>query len=181
MTTKNEAIQFDGKGASFAKYLNEDVRLIVESTGKQVANIVEMVNQVNLDKDVIKAYCDEFASVLKANGKDDNTVKALKSARKCILDFSCGLRKGQEDQKKWTAKNCKQQLNDLSKEAGSINSLAKLCREAVTDEQDDDQVWDFVEKFNKLLEKAADEGTDPKVVADAMQQALEIYKQDQAA
>ena len=74
MTTKNEAIQFDGKGASFAKYLNEDVRLIVESTGKQVDNIVEMVNQVNLDKDVIKAYCDEFASVLKANGKDDNTV-----------------------------------------------------------------------------------------------------------
>ena len=180
MTTKNEAIQFDGKGASFAKYLNEDVRLIVESTGKQVDNIVEMVNQVNLDKDVIKAYCNEFASVLKANGKDDNTVKALKSARKCILDFACGLRKGQEDQKKWSLKNCKIQINDFAKEAGSINALAKLCREAVTDEQDE-QVWDFVEKFNKLLEKAADEGTDPKVVADAMQQALEIYKQDQAA
>jgi len=180
MTTKNEAIQFDGKGASFAKYLNEDVRLIVESTGKQVDNIVEMVNQVNLDKDVIRAYCDEFASVLKANGKDDNTVKALKSARKCILDFSCGLRKGQEDQTKWTGKYCKMMLNNFVKDAGSINSLAKLCREAVQDEQPD-ELWDFVEKFNKLLEKAADEGTDPKVVADAMQQALEIYKQDQAA
>ena len=164
----------------YAKYLNQDVALVVESTGKQVDNIVEMVNQVNLDKDTIKAYLSDFDSSLKAAGKDDNTVKALKSARKAILDFSCGLRKGQEDGKKWSVKNCKNMINEFGKEAGSINALAKLCREAVNDEQDE-QVWDFVEKFNKLLEKAADEGTDPKVVADAMQQALEIYKQDQAA
>lgn len=165
---------------SYAKYLNQDVALVVESTGKQVANIVEMVNQVNLDKETIKSYLDEFASCLKAAGKDDNTVKALKSARKAILDFSCGLRKGQEDGKKWSIKNCKTMLNELAKEAGSINALAKLCREAVEDEKPEEH-WDFVEKFNKLLEKAADEGTDPAVVAEAMKQALEIYKQDQAA
>lgn len=159
MTTKNEAIQFDGKGASFAKYLNEDVRLIVESTGKQVENMVEMVNQVNLDKNVIKAYLEEFASILKANGKDDNTVKALKSARKAILDFSAGLRKGQLDNSElWSNGEGKRMIVDDFKNAGSINALAKLCREAVDDNSTNQKPWDLGEKMNALIEKAFEEG-----------------------
>ena len=164
----------------YVKYLNRDVELVVESTGKQVDNIVEMVNQVNLDKDSIKAYLNDFASCLKANGKDDNTVKALKSARKAILDFAHGLRKGQEDTKKWSVKNCKAMLNEFSKEAGSINSLAKACREAVNDETPE-ELWDFVQKFNKLFEKAADEGTDPALIAQALAEAAKAYQGEMAA
>lgn len=159
MSKTNEAIQFDGKGASYAKYLNEDVRLVVESTGKQVENIVDMVNQVNLDKDVIRAYCDDFASMLKASGKDDGTVKALKSARKCILDFGAGLRKGQLDNPElWSNGEGKTMIVNEFKNAGSINQLAKLCREAVDDNDDTPKPWDLGEKMNALIEKALEEG-----------------------
>lgn len=169
MTTKNEAIQFDGKGASFAKYLNEDVRLVVESTGKQVDNMADMVNLVNLDKDVIKAYCEEFASMLKANGKDDDTVKQMKATRKCILEFGAGLRKGQlENPEKWSKGEGKRMIEEhLRKEAGSLNQLAKLCRDA-TKLEEPEKPWDLGEKLNALLEKAHEEGYTQKDVYKAL-------------
>jgi hypothetical protein len=158
MSKSNEAIQFDGKGASYAKYLNEDVRLVVESTGKQVDNMADMVNQVNLDKDLIKAYCDEFASMLKANGKDDDTVKQMKATRKCILDFGAGLRKGQLDQPElWSKGEGKQMIEQhFRKQAGSLNQLAKLCRDATAIEEPP-KPWDLGEKMNALIEKALEE------------------------
>ena len=159
MTTKNEAIQFDGKGVSYAKFLNTDVSLIVESTdGKQVSNMVEMVNQVNLDKDIIKGYCSEFESMLLAAGKDKQIIKALKSARKCVLDFALGIRKKQQAQPElWENGEGKTMIVKEFKGAGNINALAGLCREAEGDEEAP-KPWDLGEKLNALLEKAYEEG-----------------------
>ena len=177
MTTKNEAIQFDGKGASFAKYLNEDVRLVVESTGKQVDNMADLVNQVNLDKDIIKAYCDEFASMLKANGKDDSTVKQMKATRKCILDFGAGLRKGQLDQPDlWSNNEGKKMVHEFfRKEAGSLNQLAKLCRDATASEEDP-KPWDLGEKLQALIDKANEEGYSNADIAKALKELTTVPK-----
>jgi hypothetical protein len=159
MTTKNEAIQFDGKGASYAKYLNTDVDLIVKSTdGKQVANMVDLVNSVNLDKDIIKGYCDEFNSMLLAAGMDKGTIKALKSARKCVLDFALGIRKKQQAQPElWSNGEGKTMVVQEFKGATNINALAGLCREAEGDEEPP-KPWDLGEKLNALIEKAYEEG-----------------------
>jgi len=159
MTTKNEAIQFDGKGASYAKFLNTDVELIVNSTdGKQVDNMIDMVNSVNLDKDIIKAYCADFDSMLLASGRDKKSIKALKSARKCILDFALGIRKKQQEQPElWGNGEGKTMVVQEFKGATNINALAGLCREAEGDEAQPKK-WDLGEKMNALIEKAFEEG-----------------------
>ena len=171
MTTKNEAIQFDGKGASYAKYLNADVLLVMESTGKQVDNMADLVNQVNLDKVVIKAYCEDFASVLKANGKDDDTIKQMKATRKCILEFGAGLRKGQlEAPEKWSEGEGKRMIEEhFRKDAGSLNQLAKLCRDA-TKSEEPEKPWDLGEKMNALIEKAFEEGYTDKDIEKAFKE-----------
>ena len=154
---------------TYAKYLNEDVALVVSSTGKQVENIAAMVNQVNLNKDVIKSYLADFESALKANGKDDNTVKALKSARKAILEFSCGLRKQQLDNPElWSKGEGKKMVKEFAKQAGSINALAKQCREACADEQEA-PAWILEEKLAKLIEKAYEEGYNNEEIHKAIQ------------
>lgn len=163
MSKKNEAIQFDNRGASYAEYLNTDVELVVGATdGKQVANMVEMVNQVNLDTDIIKGYCEEFASALIAQGIDKGSVKALKSARKCILDFALGVRTKQiRNVEKWSNGEGKEMIVDWFKDAGSINQLAGHCRKAEEDEDENappKAPWDLGLELQKFIDKAEDEG-----------------------
>ena len=163
MSKSKEAIQFDNRGASYAEYLNTDVELVVGSTaGKQVANMVEMVNQVNLDTDLIKGYCDEFASALVAQGIDKGSVKALKSARKCILDFALGVRTKQvRNAELWSNGEGKAMVVDTFKDAGSINQLAGKCREAEDDNDEnapDKAPWDLGLELQKFIDKAEGEG-----------------------
>jgi len=179
MPTKNEAIQFDGKGASYVSFVNTAVDLIADSTdGKQVDNMVAMVNQVNLDADIIKGFCNDFASGLLAKGIDKDSVKALKSAHKCILDFALGVRKKQQDKPElWSNGEGRQLIVEEFKGASSINNLAKECRKAESDEEEE-KPWVLEEEVGKLLERAHKEGYTLAEFTEVIKKLTEI---DQAA
>ncbi len=174
MSSKNEAIQFDNRGASYAAYLNTDVELVIGSTdGKQVSNMVDMVNHVNLDTDLIKGYCEDFASALIAQGSDKGSVKALKSARKCILDFALGVRTKQvRNAELWSNGEGKAMIVDFFNDAGSINQLAGKCRDA-EDDNDEAKVekpWDLGLELQKFIDKAEGEGHSIADIAKALKE-----------
>jgi len=154
---------------NFDAYLNADVESTLQTQEKltsHVENMKNLVNDVNLTKEIITAYLKAFESAVIAGGMKKESVKVLKSNRKCILEFAIGLRKGQEDKAFWTAKACKDMALGLADGAPDIAGYAKACRQALQDEAEP-KVWILEEKLAKLIEKALEEGYSGKDIEKA--------------
>jgi formyltetrahydrofolate synthetase len=156
---------------SINQFLNNDVEATIAAHNagtSHVDNMAAMVNAVNLDADLIKEYLKGFESACIAAGMPKTSVKVLKSNRKCIMEFSVGLRKGQDDKAFWTAEACKKMAVEFAKEASDLSDYAKKCREAINDEKDDEKEFNFKAKLEKLVEKAVEEGYTPDEIEFAM-------------
>jgi len=155
------------KAKTIAQFLNNDVTMTLASHkagASHVDNMVSMVNAVNLDADLIKEYLKGFESACIAQGMPKTSVKVLKSNRKCIMEFSIGARKGQEDKEHWNSEACIKMACELGAEASDLSDFAKKCREAVGDEKPEAE-FNFEQKLDKLIEKAQEEGyTDDQIV-----------------
>ena len=144
---------------NFDKYLNADIHATLAAQTQltsHVENMKELVNGVNLTKESIAEYLEAFESAVIAGGMKKESVKVLKSNRKCIMEFSIGARKGQEDKDFWTAKACKEMAVSLASDATDIASYAKACRQAVADDAAP-KAWVLEEKLAKLIDKALEE------------------------
>ncbi len=162
------------KEVTMAQILNQDVELtMLKAKGdtSHVETLMAAVNVVNLSKDGIKEYVDGYASAVIAQGMHKDSVKVLKSNRKCILEFAAGLRKGQEDKEIWNTENCLAMAMELGKEAGDVSGFAKACRQAVADEKPEPE-WKLDEKLAKLIEKAREEGYSDKDIQAVFKQAM---------
>ena len=158
------------KNSNFDQYLNADVEATLATQEKltsHVENMKNLVNDVNLTKESITEYLKAFESAVIAGGMKKESVKVLKSNRKCILEFSIGERKGQEDKAFWTAKACKDMAVSMAADASDIAGYAKACRQALQDEQDP-KAWILEEKLAKLIEKALEESYTMKNIEDAL-------------
>lgn len=158
------------KANTMTTLLNADVELtLLKAKGdtSHVENMVAAVNGVNWTAELIKEYVDGFASAVLAAGMSKDSVKVLKSNRKCILEFSAGLRKGQEDKAFWTDKACKKMAVELGTQAPDISGYAKACRKALQDEAPEKE-FNFKEKLEKLVIKACEEGYTPEEIEFAM-------------
>ena len=146
---------------NFDKYLNNDIHatLVAQTQlSSHVENMKSLVNDVNLTKEAIAEYLKAFESAVLAGGMKKESVKVLKSNRKCIMEFSIGARKGQENKGFWTAKACREMAVELSSKASDIASYAKLCREAISDEGDEKpKAWILEEKLANLIDKALEQ------------------------
>jgi hypothetical protein len=162
---------------NYAKYLNTDVELVANTNdGTQIENMVNLVNNVQLDKDVIKAYLTEWESCLVALGKTKEQLKPLKSARKAILDFAAGLRKEQLAKPElWGNGEAKRMIPEIAKESGYLNEFATKCRQACKDEEDA-PIWNLEEKLGKLIEKALEEGYNAAEIKAAMTKAAKTVQ-----
>ena len=144
---------------TITKYLNTDVEATLATQEKltsHVENLKNLVNDVNLTKELIAEYLKGFESAVLAAGMQKESVKVLKSNRKCILEFSIGARKGQEDKEFWNSEACKSMAVGLAEQASDIASYAKACRQALKDEEEP-KTWVLEEKLVKLIEKALEE------------------------
>jgi len=163
---------------TITQFLNNDVETTIAAHNAGVShvdNMAAMVNAVNLDADLIKEYLKGFESAVLAAGMPKTSVKVLKSNRKCIMEFSVGLRKGQEDKEFWTPESCKKMAVEFSREAGDLSDYAKKCREALNDEKPE-ETFNFHDKLLKLIDKAQEEGIDVETIILDMDGVLQQLK-----
>lgn len=157
--------------AKIDKFLNNDVQMTIataKASASHVENIVALVNSVNLDKETITSYLKGFESAVLAAGMSKASVKVLKSNRKCIMEFSVGMRKGQEDKEFWNPEACKKMAVELGKEASDISDYAGKCRKALTDEEPEPE-FNFEKKLDALIEKAYENGYEDQQITEILQ------------
>ena len=158
MTTKKT----DLNKLSLTALLNFDVDTSVELANKATPindTILAVAQAIEPTKEAVQKYVDEWASMCKAKGMSPASIKGLKSNRKCVLDFACSLRAGQENKEKWSYDNCQKMVKALREESEDIAAYAKKCREAIKDEEDEkEDDFDFKAKFEKLANKALENG-----------------------
>ena len=159
----------ESKAQNLESFLNKDVELTlaaVKTGTTHCQNMSDLVNAVNLTKASIKEYVDGFASAAIAGGMTADSVKVLKSNRKCILEFSCALRKGQEDKLLWSGENCKKLVTGFAEKASDIASLAAECRKQINAENDDEteSAYDLAKQLAKFQEKASDAGYNAEAI-----------------
>ena len=159
---------------SITQFLNNDVTMTLASHKAGVShceNLIAMVNAVNLNSSLIDEYLKGFESACIAQGMSKNSVKVLKSNRKCIMEFSIGARKGQEDKELWNPEACKQMAVELGMTSSDISDYAKACRQALSDEKPEPE-FDIEKEFRKLIEKAKEKGADEKKIRAAFNKGL---------
>lgn len=152
----------DMSGMTLTALLNFDVDTSVElekASNPINDTILAVAQLIEPTEAAVQKYVDEWASACKAKGMHPSSIKGLKSNRKCVLEFACGLRDGQEDKEIWSYENCQTMVKQLRENASDIHNYAKLCREAIKDEQpEQEEEFDFKKKFEKLYQKAIEFG-----------------------
>ena len=166
------------KNSNFDQYLNADVQMTIATHNASVShvdNMAALVNGVNLDANLIKEYLKGWESACLAAGMPKTSVKVLKSNRKCIMEFSVGLRKGQEDKDFWNHEACKKMAVEFARDASDLSDYAKKCREALNDEKPEEE-FNFLDKLTKLIDKAQEEGLDKDSLLIDLAEAVLIVK-----
>lgn len=160
--------------ATYSKYLNQDVDM---SKGQQALslNLRDAILSGSVTVDNFKAYLKDYESAMKAAGRNEDSVKVMKSQRKFIFDFAFGLRKEQKaDPEMWTADANAQLIEAKATEAGSLSQYVKLLKETLSDEKPEKE-FNFEAELAKLIEKAQKNEVKPNAIKAALnKQAKEI-------
>lgn len=155
--------------SDFIKYLNADVDMSVAQQSLSL-NLAEAVLSGAVTKDNFKEYLKSYQSAMTAQGRNEDSVKVMKSQRKFIFDFAFGLRKEQKDNPEfWTADANARILEQEAANAGSLSLLIKALKSILNDEKDDaPKAFDFAAELAKLVEKAEAEGMKPNAIKSAL-------------
>ena len=155
----------------YAAHLNADVDMSI-SQQSLALNLRDAVLEGAVTADNFKAYLTDYASAMSAQGRNEDSVKVMKSQRKMVFDFAFGLRKEQKAAPEmWTLDITKRILDEKAQAAGSLSQLVKLLKEAMSDEKeegDDDKPFDFEAELVKLIAKAQKKDIKPNAIKSAL-------------
>jgi hypothetical protein len=158
----------------YAAFLNADVDM---SLGQQTIalNLRDAVTEGAVTVDNMKAYLADYASAMKAQGRNDDVVKNMKAQRKFVFDFAFGLRKEQKAKPEiWTPEANIECLVIESGKAGSLTQLIKALKTLLNDEKEDPK-FDFEAELIKLITKAQKNDVKANAIKSALnKQAKEI-------
>lgn len=155
----------------YAAYLNADVDMSIGQQSLSL-NLRDAVLEGAVTADNFKAYLADYASAMKAQGRNDDSVKNMKAQRKFVFDFAFGLRKEQKDQPElWTPAINAEILNEEASKAASLTLLIKALKARLNDEKeegDDGKAFDFEAELVKLIAKAQKKDVKPNAIKSAL-------------
>ena len=154
--------------SEYAKYLNADVDMSIGQQSLSL-NLRDAVLSGAVTADNMKAYLADYASAMKAQGRNDDSVKNMKAQRKFVFDFAFGLRKEQKAHPElWTLDANARVLEEEASKAASLTLLIKALKARLNDEKDDDKKFDFEAELAKLIAKAQKNEIKPNAIKSAL-------------
>ena len=140
--------------------------------------LIEVVTDADFKSEDVGTYLLILEEKMKERAIHKDSIKVIKSNTKMILEYSLQERKGQEH---WPEGSAKEQVQNLAKAAGSVNNLAKACRNDIKEmneptEEEGEKAVDINATIQKMIDRLIKEGCKPSEIKAAMNAIAKTIK-----